>query len=63
MYDIQQAVDSNGQLLFSHSNCNSECPVGSKIEGTMDTIYHTMQETVELEMKKILISSIMKNFD
>lgn len=62
LYDVQKAVDREGHLLYAHANANQQCPVGSKIEATMTTIYDSMQASIEEQMKAQLLSKIIKNF-
>lgn len=63
LYDVQKAIDPDGQVLYAHTNGNEQCPVGSKIEGTMTSIYDELQKTIEADMKKKKLSEIIKDFN
>lgn len=63
LYDVQNAVDPTGRLLYAHSSGNPECPVGSKIEGTMNGVYDSLQLQVDEQMKTIMLHDIIKAFE
>ncbi len=63
LYDVQKAVDPKVQMLYAHANANKECPIGSKIENTMNMIYNELQIQIEKEMKQQMLSEIIKEFN
>ncbi len=63
LFDVQKAVDPDGHLLYAHTNGNEQCPVGSKIEGTMTNIYSSLQASIEEQMKTEMLSDIIKDFE
>lgn len=61
LYDIYKAVDcmdDNGLFRF-HENPNANCPVGRNIHKAMDKKLVAVQNAMENELKKIMLSEIV----
>ncbi len=63
VYDVQKAVDPEGKILYAHTNSHEKCPVGSKIERTMNDVFQQFQHNVENDMKSKKLSDIIKAFN
>ena len=63
-YDIYKAldcVDDDTGIFHFHENPNMKCPVGRNIHKAMADKLTKIQSSMETEMKKITVSSVMKD--
>ena len=62
-FDVYKAVDCVGDegLFHFHENPNTDCPVGRNIHKALDEELTSIQEAMEMQMKKIVLSGIVQN--
>ena len=60
--DIFRAVEDNPYLFSIHGNTNHKCPVGAKIESTLENLYASIQSATEEKLSAITLADITKEF-
>ncbi|WP_141604089.1 Rrf2 family transcriptional regulator [Terrilactibacillus laevilacticus] len=59
LLDVYRAVEPRDELFSIHEDPNPNCPVGKRIQGSLDHIFHHAQSMMESELSKTTIKDIL----
>ncbi|GEK33148.1 Rrf2 family transcriptional regulator [Kurthia sibirica] len=60
---VYKAVQPQGNLFAIHEQPNPECPVGKRIESTLDDVFSNVQTAMENELKCRTLQDILQHLD
>lgn len=60
LLDVYQAVQAPSELFAIHEHPNPNCSVGKQIEHTLDTIFSSVQQVVERELKNRTLEDVIQ---
>jgi len=61
LLDIYKAVNMEKELFSIHDKPNPKCPVGKRIQGTLDETFKSVQTAMENELNEQTLKDIMNH--
>ncbi|MFW0778761.1 Rrf2 family transcriptional regulator [Rossellomorea marisflavi] len=61
LLDIYKAVNMEKELFSIHDKPNPKCPVGKRIQGTLDETFRSVQTVMENELNEQTLKDIMNH--
>ncbi|WP_317950730.1 Rrf2 family transcriptional regulator, partial [Rossellomorea marisflavi] len=61
LLDIYKAVNMEKDLFSIHDKPNPKCPVGKRIQGTLDETFKSVQTAMENELNEQTLKDIMNH--
>ncbi|USK92893.1 Rrf2 family transcriptional regulator [Rossellomorea marisflavi] len=61
LLDIYKAVNMEKELFSIHDKPNPKCPVGKRIQGTLDETFRSVQAAMENELNEQTLKDIMNH--
>ncbi|MFU8691042.1 Rrf2 family transcriptional regulator [Rossellomorea sp. FS2] len=61
LLDIYKAVNMEKELFSIHDKPNPKCPVGKRIQGTLDETFKSVQAAMEKELNEQTLKDIMNH--
>ncbi len=61
LLDIYKAVNMEKELFSIHDKPNPKCPVGKRIQGTLDETFRSVQTAMENELNEQTLKDIMNH--
>ncbi|MCY8023700.1 Rrf2 family transcriptional regulator [Bacillus sonorensis] len=61
LLDIYRAVQSQEELFAIHEKPNPDCPVGKRIQSTLDKTFHSVQKAMENELASKSLKDILSH--
>lgn len=61
LLDIYRAVQSQEELFAIHEKPNPDCPVGKRIQSTLDETFHSVQKAMENELASKSLKDILSH--
>lgn len=61
LLDIYKAVNMEKELFSIHDKPNPKCPVGKRIQGTLDETFKSVQAAMENELNEQTLKDIMNH--
>ncbi|MDR4938406.1 Rrf2 family transcriptional regulator [Rossellomorea marisflavi] len=61
LLDIYKAVNMERELFSIHDKPNPKCPVGKRIQGTLDETFKSVQTAMENELNEQTLKDIMNH--
>ena len=61
LLDIYKAVNMEKELFSIHDKPNPKCPVGKRIQGTLDEKFRSVQTAMENELNEQTLKDIMNH--
>ncbi|WP_370296334.1 Rrf2 family transcriptional regulator [Rossellomorea marisflavi] len=61
LLDIYKAVNMEKELFSIHDKPNPNCPVGKRIQGTLDETFKSVQAAMENELNEQTLKDIMNH--
>ncbi|KMK95240.1 Rrf2 family transcriptional regulator [Rossellomorea marisflavi] len=61
LLDIYKAVNVEKELFSIHDKPNPKCPVGKRIQGTLDETFRSVQTAMENELNEQTLKDIMNH--
>lgn len=61
LLDIYKAVNMEKELFSIHDKPNPKCPVGKRIQGTLDETFRSVQIAMENELNEQTLKDIMNH--
>ncbi|WP_442637193.1 Rrf2 family transcriptional regulator [Rossellomorea marisflavi] len=61
LLDIYKAVNMEKELFSIHDKPNPKCPVGKRIQGTLDETFRSVQVAMENELNEQTLKDIMNH--
>ncbi|MDV2884728.1 Rrf2 family transcriptional regulator [Alkalihalophilus pseudofirmus] len=59
LFDVYKAVHLEKELFSIHDKPNPNCPVGKKIQGTLDVTFKSVQSSMENELNNKTLQEVM----
>lgn len=59
LLDTYRAVDQDGKLFAIHERPNPQCPVGERIQGTLETFFGEAQAAMEESLSRMTLEQIV----
>ena len=59
LLNIYRAVQPDGELFSIHARPNPNCPVGAKIEDTLETHFTAAQQAMEARLAKVTLKQVI----
>ncbi len=59
LLEIYKAVNLEKELFSIHDKPNPDCPVGKKIQGTLDVTFESVQSAMENELNNKTLQEVM----
>ncbi|RFU63725.1 Rrf2 family transcriptional regulator [Peribacillus glennii] len=61
LLDIYKAILNKDELFAIHENPNVNCPVGKKIQSTLNCTFHTVQKAMEDELANKTLKDVIEH--
>lgn len=61
LLDIYKAIQTQEELFSIHEKPNPQCPVGSKIQNTLDATFESVQNAMERELASKSLKDILEH--
>lgn len=61
LLDVYQSIEGNTNLIQVDPKTNVKCVVGANIQSVLEKQYDKLQETVESEMAKVTLDTLVKD--
>ena len=61
LLDVFKAVESEESVFSVHQNPNPNCPVGAKIQTTLEKVYGNAQTAMEKELEQVTLNKLTKD--
>ena len=59
LFDIYRAVEPDGEIFSIHARPNPQCPVGAKIEDTLEKHFTAAQQAMEARLAKVTLKQVI----
>lgn len=60
MLDVYRSVEMEDELFSKHPRPNPNCPVGSNIQDTLETVFTKAQREMEAELSKTTMAQVVR---